>query len=128
MQSDTADNMRWSEYASPTKTSDEILSAALARIKFSDISTQEPLHAINQQAASLYSSSTSNGMRLVTIVGRSKRLAVESHTKELGQLMSEPAHHKVSSDVRKTLGEVPTAVVSAGGNFGVMVVQASITH
>jgi hypothetical protein len=62
-------------------------------------------------------------MQLVVVTGRSRRLAVENHRKELGELMVE--NGQVGAEVRKTVGDVATAFVVAGVGSGIVVLQAA---
>jgi hypothetical protein len=122
LQSDTADNVLWERYASrPAAGTGTSLAAALARVEFAELATAQPLRAVVQQvqAASLASGP---GARVLVLAGRSRRLAVESHARELKELAGA---HAVGPEVRKTLGDVASALVGAGAGAGVLVVQAA---
>lgn len=138
MQSETADNIIWARYATPPAASNSdrksihssASSSTRPQIEFKAISTPIPLHAAIQEATqSIYPTSTTNtattGLptKLVVVTGRSRRLAVENHRKELNELMSE--HEYVGAEVRKTIGDVGTAFVVAGVGSGIVVVQAA---
>jgi hypothetical protein len=60
---------------------------------------------------------------LLVVTGRSRRLAVEDHHRELKQLMEQCS---VGSEVTKTIGEVATAFVVSGCKAGVVVMQAAV--
>jgi hypothetical protein len=57
------------------------------------------------------------GQTVVVVVGRSRRMAVESHKVELREL-------KRGVDVSKTVGEVGAAIVGTDTNASVLVMQA----
>ncbi|KAF8965970.1 Sodium/hydrogen exchanger family-domain-containing protein [Flammula alnicola] len=129
LQSETADNIIWARYATqqpPTTNSDSkstrssASSSARSQIEFKTLTTPIPLHAAIQQASdAIFSSFT----KLVVVTGRSRRLAVESHRRELKELMND--HEHVGAEVRKTIGDVATAFVVAGVGSGVVVLQAA---
>jgi len=56
------------------------------------------------------------------LAGRSRRLAVENHRDELKQLVEE--HGSVGNEVKKTIGDVATALVVSGCKAGLVVIQA----
>lgn len=133
MQSSTADDLYWSSYANPSDnvagpSSPKIaksLTTALSRISFSEEESAVPLHALVKNASTLSSNSKE---ALLVVAGRSKRLGPDTHSRELDGLMQNPEYRSVSSDVRKTLGEVSTALVSSGGSWGLLVIQAAIDY
>jgi len=57
------------------------------------------------------------------MVGRSRRLAVEDHTTELREVV----HNRkpIGGEVRRTIGDVGTALVVSGVKAGVVVLQAA---
>lgn len=57
------------------------------------------------------------------MLGRSRRLAVESHQLELKELMDVTAG--IGGEVKKTIGDVATALVVSGCNVGLVVMQAA---
>ncbi|PPQ69428.1 hypothetical protein CVT24_001477 [Panaeolus cyanescens] len=128
MQSDTADNVAWAKHATPkavhsdTKSTHSSSSSAStgSSIEFKTVSTPIPLHAAIQEASEAVLATRS---KLIVVTGRSRRLAVENHRKELKQLMEE--HEHVSTEVRKTIGDVATAFVVAGVGSGIVVLQAA---
>ena len=127
MQSETADSIVWSRYASreARQAQDARLSSALARIDFQEVRTPLPLHTIIQHANRIFDTAAVERTRLLIIAGRSRRLAVENHHAELKELMQE--HGAVGSEVKKTVGDVATAFVVSGCNAGLIVMQASNT-
>jgi len=116
--SDTADDLIWGRYTS--KVTDTTLRQAVGRIKFSEEHTDRPLHFVQTFTAGLRSG------RSLIVLGRSRRMATDSHTAELKSLLSEN-HTSIGSEATKTLGEVGTAVMSGGAGEGVLVVQARVT-
>ncbi|KDR83202.1 hypothetical protein GALMADRAFT_239040 [Galerina marginata CBS 339.88] len=126
LQSETADNIIWARYAPPPPSSDSksthssTSSSSRPQIEFKTLPTPIPLHAAIQEASDAILATKT---KLVVVTGRSRRLAVENHRKELKELMDE--HEKVGSEVRKTIGDVATAFVVAGVGSGVVVLQAS---
>ena len=81
-----------------------------------------PLHRMLELAAD-EASRTSRS--LLVVVGRSRRMALESHKRELNQLVSE---HNASlrSNIAKTFGDIASAFVVAGGNVNLIVMQATL--
>lgn len=64
--------------------------------------------------------------RVLVVVGRSRRLAVENHAGELKTLTDE--YGSVGSEVRKTMGDVASAFVVGSAGSGLVVVQAAEIH
>jgi hypothetical protein len=118
MISDSADNIEWAKYTSP---SDELPSPiskeALSRMSFTTKATPLPLHAMIADV----NRHTEKGLLIVT--GRSRRLAVDSHKQELKQLI--PEYRSVDQDVTKTIGEIATAFLASSNNTGMIIIQAS---
>jgi hypothetical protein len=52
-------------------------------------------------------------------------MAIESHRRELNQLVSERSA-SLGSDVAKTFGDVASAFVVAGGGVSLVVIQATL--
>ncbi|KAI5996532.1 Sodium/hydrogen exchanger family-domain-containing protein [Pisolithus orientalis] len=122
MQSETADSVTWNKYASFNPDSDipSLLRAALSRIHFSELSTPTPLRAAIQRAAIIKQTHT----RLLIVAGRSKRLAVESHHQELKATFEE--YGASGEVVRKTIGDVASAMVVSSSASALVVLQAAI--
>jgi hypothetical protein len=119
LQSETADGVTWAKYAtrpSPTATDDPTLNEALSRVTFEELASPTPLHTALHHARTLKH-------RPIVVIGRSRRLAVEDHHAELRMLEGE--HSAVRADVRKTVGDIGTAFVSAGFDANLLVMQAS---
>ncbi|KAG6827512.1 hypothetical protein H0H92_011484, partial [Tricholoma furcatifolium] len=89
MQSDTADNITWARYASPTAetASSPTLGPALSRIEFKELGTPTLLRTGIHEA--LDARARAPGARLLVVAGRGRRMAVESHKRELREVMAE---------------------------------------
>ena len=124
LQSDTADTIAWSKYATPphhtTNPDNPVLQHAIARIHFSDAQTSVPLHAALRHAHTLRETSP----RLLVVAGRSRRLANDHH----GEMMRVLETYRPGvglEGMRKTIGDVGTAMVVGGSASAVVVVQAA---
>lgn len=116
LESNLADNIAWLHYASPDANTPPL--EALSRIKFTTVSTSKPLHHIARMVESY------DGKRLLVVVGRARRLAVESHQKELREMIIQPG--QVWREARKTVGDVAAGVLAgAKSRAAVVVVQAA---
>lgn len=102
--SDTLDDMIW------TRCSTELDSSS---ITFKTTSTPTPLHSIVSLAQSLGSK-----RRLISIVGRGKRLAVESHREEIKEFGG-------SGEIGKTAGNVAAALFASSLKGPVVVLQSA---
>ncbi|TBU30002.1 Sodium/hydrogen exchanger family-domain-containing protein [Dichomitus squalens] len=121
LQSETADNIAWARY---TRPSDPSLAPALSRMKFVEVSTPNPLHYIIENALKMSETAVEEHSRLLVLAGRSRRLAVENHHAELKTIMEE--HGGVGSEVKRTVGDVTTALVVSGCQANVIVFQAAL--
>ncbi|KAJ6498343.1 Sodium/hydrogen exchanger family-domain-containing protein [Mycena vulgaris] len=126
MQSETADNVAWAKYAPPlssdrTSTS----SSAPSSIEFRELASPVPLHAAINEVAVYYETIAAQrrAPRVLVVVGRSRRMAVENHAGELKELSD--TYGSVGVEVRKTMGDVASAFVIAGAGSGLVVVQAA---
>ncbi|KAJ7255500.1 Sodium/hydrogen exchanger family-domain-containing protein [Mycena haematopus] len=128
MQSETADNVAWAKYASPGAIERASMVSAASRIEFHERATPIPLHAAVNEVK-LYeetASAEARPARVLVVVGRSRRLAVENHAGELKELSNE--YGSVGTEVRKTLGDVASAFVVASAGSGLVVVQTAEVH
>jgi hypothetical protein len=127
MESETADNIAWEEYSSPAADSSASLTSARSRVKFTHLSSSVPLHAIVELVANEEERYMRRRRRLLVLTGRGRRMAVESHHSELKQMIIERGSHPYfgSSDSRKTVGDVATALIISENSAGVLVVQAA---
>ena len=127
MQSETADNVIWKRYAAPDgmESFDSIASAALPRIEWQEVSTPNPLRAVVDHANALEERTAERRSRLLVVAGRSRRLAVENHHAELKTITEE--YGGVGGEVKRTVGDVTTALVVSGCQANVIVFQAALT-
>ncbi|KAJ3818919.1 Sodium/hydrogen exchanger family-domain-containing protein [Lentinula raphanica] len=137
MQSETADHLAWARFANvPEPASSSSTSGfasgtlpsrgALSRMHLQDFSSPLPLHGVIAEANRLRSTTTPGKTNKVLVVtGRSRRLAVENHAKELKRLMEEQHAHGIGGDVRKTIGDVASSIVISGCAQEILVVQAA---
>ncbi|KAJ7917502.1 Sodium/hydrogen exchanger family-domain-containing protein [Mycena leptocephala] len=128
LQSETADNVTWAKYASPAGADGASTSSAALRIEFRELATPVPLHAAIHQVKLHEETMVTEARpaRVVVVVGRSRRLAVENHAEELKTLTDE--YGSVGSEVRKTMGDVASAFVVGSAGSGLVVVQAAEIH
>jgi hypothetical protein len=112
--SDTADDLAWAFYTSEQSHSPST-TAALGRVQFLTTRTARPLAYITQQASA--SISTAHSWRpLLVVVGRGRRSAVGAHGDELAQILSDKGQNpSQGAEIRKTVGDVATALVVDGG-------------
>ncbi|GLB34205.1 putative potassium hydrogen antiporter [Lyophyllum shimeji] len=123
--SDTADNLTWDRYASPSTAHDAETALAISRIAFSTVSSAKPLHTTVELVAKEASSqSTPAGKNMIVVVGRSRRMAVESHKAELQQVVA-GAGASIGSSVPKTLGDVGAALVASSAAASLLILQAA---
>ena len=125
LQSETADSITWGRYsrAGATEVRPTRVIDALTRIEFMELPTPTPLHAIAERADALGTRAAKDERNLVVVVGRSRRLAVEDHQKELKELVEK--HGGIANEVRKTAGDVATALVVSGCSASLVVLQAA---
>jgi hypothetical protein len=123
--SDTADNLSWDRYTLPTDSRSPALSAALSRIVFSNYGSAQPLHAVVELVSAEVSRRAATGQGVVAVVGRSRRMAVESHAAELRELNTERGS-PVGSEVIKTVGEVGATLVAVDTSASLLIMQAHV--
>nr|GAT45742.1 predicted protein [Mycena chlorophos] len=123
LQSDTADNLAWSKFADALidTSSGDNNADPQKNIEAREISSPIPLHAAIHEVNAY--AEAHRQTRVLVVVGRSRRLAVENHNAELKQLVGE--YGSVGTDVRKTMGDVASAFVTAGAGDGLVVLQAA---
>ena len=118
LQNQTADEMAWERY-----TSNSSSYQAPLNVEFTNIHSPTPLQALQTVAQTVQSQADSMG-RLLVVIGRSRRLAVESHHTELAKLIKEAGLGHLSSELRKTIGDVASALVVGGIGADMLVLQA----
>ncbi|KAI9447948.1 cation/H+ exchanger [Lactarius indigo] len=104
MQSDTADNLLWDRLTSPNSSFSPAIRTAMLELAGEASQTSRPL---------------------LVVAGRSRRMAVESHQRELHELVSE-RNTSLESEVAKTFGDVASTFVVGGSNVSLIVTQATI--
>jgi ADP-ribosylglycohydrolase len=123
--SSTADSITWDKYTTASESRGRALTAALSRITFGFESSSTPLRTVVDLSLT---TTTQNPAKTITIVlGRSRRLAVESHQVELQQILSEAGGY-TSSSVPKTLGDVGAVMVAKGIHTNLLVMQAAAAN
>ncbi|KAL1660484.1 Sodium/hydrogen exchanger family-domain-containing protein [Schizophyllum commune] len=130
LHSETADNILWEKYAGggTTKHAHDV-ATALARITFKTETDARPLHKVVElvsNEASKVKSGSGNEKAVIVVVGRSRRMAVDTHKAELQELVAERGSGMASS-VPKTIGEVGAALVAASTGANLLVLQAAST-
>jgi len=126
LQSETADTVTWGLYAEGREVEDglnEVMREALTRVEFVDMGTPKPLHAVVGRVNEIAEDMSRKRVRVLAMVGRSRRLAVEDHGLEVKEIMH--AGNSIGREVRKTIGDVGTALVVSGVQAGVVVLQAA---
>jgi hypothetical protein len=111
--------MSWEKYTSETSPD-----LAPSNIELTKLRSPLPLEAFNNIARTVYSQTVENGSsRMLIVVGRSRRLAVESHHSELAAMVKGGGHH-LSGEFRKTVGDVASAIVIGGVRADMFILQA----
>lgn len=111
--------MSWEKYTSETSPD-----LAPSNVELTSLRSPSPLEAFNNIAKTVYSQTVRNGSnRILIVVGRSRRLAVESHHAELTAMVKNGGHH-LSGEFRKTVGDVASAIVIGGVRADMFVLQA----
>jgi hypothetical protein len=92
---------------------------ALNNIVFEEQSSTTPLHHVLD-----FATTEAKTKKLLLVIGRSRRLATESHQTELKQIFTEK-NSSIGTEIRNTLGDVATAFIAGGVNANILVMQAS---
>ncbi|CAE6384601.1 unnamed protein product, partial [Rhizoctonia solani] len=126
LQSETADDLLWTQITSSSKTQSPAIQGALSRITFVEDESPTPLAGILKRCGDEHNSAAANSKALLVVVGRGRRLAAESHTDELRGIIASPhASGTIGGEVRRTIGDVATAFVSTSAKASLFVLQAS---
>ncbi|CCA70672.1 related to KHA1-Putative K+/H+ antiporter [Serendipita indica DSM 11827] len=137
LESETADNLVWDRFANRGPEAPALnpeIERALTHITFTELSTPTPLASCIEQLSEMSSTELSLGTargymkNVMAVVGRGRRLAIEDHHLELKSLLStgNASQNHVSSDARKTLGDVGAAFIVAGpSSIALLVMQAA---
>jgi hypothetical protein len=123
MQSDTADNILWDRVTSPNSSIRAEVRTATSRISFQSEAAVRPLHRMLELANS---EASQTSKPLLVVAGRSRRMAIESHKRELHRLVTDRGT-SLPSEVSNTFGDVASAFVVAGGNASLVVMQATLS-
>jgi len=125
LQSETADDVTWGLYAGGGEADGlgEVAKEALTRVEFLEMRTPRPLHAVVGRVGEIVDGMSERKTRVLVMVGRSRRLAVEDHTPELREMFQN--RKPIGGEVRRTIGDVGTALVVSGVKAGVVVLQAA---
>lgn len=121
--SDTADNILWDQYTRASAPRPANVASALSRMTFLTESTSTPLRRVTEMVKAEAAASQADSKTLIVLAGRSRRMAVESLGAELRTLTSDGS--SISSSVPKTLGDVGAALVAAGVNASLLILQAA---
>ncbi|EIW65820.1 hypothetical protein TREMEDRAFT_72538 [Tremella mesenterica DSM 1558] len=120
--SDTADNIAWSYYTSPStlSTRPSSLESILRRISFCNTKSPSPLSMTSDYAESVLASSPGPMWRPMLIVaGRGRRGAALNHSDELSRVLIERGPSPtVGAELRKTVGDVAAGLMLGGGAAG----------
>ena len=118
------DDTTWDLYAGgETNGLSEVLKEAPVRVEFLELGTPKPLHAIVRRVNDIVGGMGERKTRVMVMTGRSRRLAVEDHTAELREVLQ--TGKLVEGEVRRTIGDIGTALVVSGVRAGVVVLQAA---
>jgi len=117
--SDTADNILWERYASGSVAEAK---EAFSRITFSQEASTLPLHTVLDISTKTISQHSHS--RPIVMLGRSRRLAVETHATELARLLTE-TNTVLASDTTKCLGDLGAAFAAKNVNASLLILQAS---
>jgi len=123
LESTVQDGLVWERYAAASKADPcpPAVADALTRIEFTEVATSSPLHHITQEVHTQLGYAAEHQKRLFVVLGRSRRLAPLSHHHELKGMIDE--HGGVSNEVKRTIGDVATALVLSNCEAGLVVVQ-----
>ena len=118
----------WNRYAEASEETplSSTIREALTRITFEEVSTPFPLRASldrgNALVTAVTSEAPSTGTKaLIAVVGRGRRMAIESHERELQKILESS---NIGGDVRRTVGDVGTAFIVAS-DMSIIVLQAT---
>ncbi|KAK2465935.1 hypothetical protein APHAL10511_001576 [Amanita phalloides] len=118
MVSDTTDNLLWDKFVEKdTSNASEL--AALSSIRFVTKGSPALLHTVAEEANELLK----QDHELTIVLGRSRRMATESHAAELREIIAE-CGSSIGASVAKTLGDVGASLLVMNVNAGLLVMQA----
>ena len=128
LQSDTADNVLWSKLQGHGDGRPASVQDALSRIAFATEQSATPLGRAAELARATKAKVEGHAVpaRFIGVVGRSRRLATENHATELNALVHQQTSAAINADVRRTLGDVASALVLSDLGAGLVVLQATV--
>lgn len=95
---------------------------AHSRISFTEQATPFPLHSLIGRMEA-----EDSHKRLLVVIGRGRRLAVQSHHDELKTILAR--QHGIGGEVRKTVGDVAAGILAGYNNpVSLLVLQASVQN
>jgi hypothetical protein len=113
--SETADNIAWSYY---TSAEAGVSATVLSRITFTVQESAQPLTDAAREAEMALMTARSRLLwrSLLIVTGRGRRRAAYNHERELTSLLaSHNSNPTVGAELRKTVGDVSTGLILAGG-------------
>nr|XP_019049777.1 potassium:hydrogen antiporter [Kwoniella bestiolae CBS 10118]OCF28707.1 potassium:hydrogen antiporter [Kwoniella bestiolae CBS 10118] len=118
--SDTADNIAWTYYASPSATGrSSSIDNALSRISFFSTKSATPLSFAFRCATSTIQSSTNGGgywRPMLIVTGRGRRSSPINHSQELNKILADKGlNPSIGAELRKTVGDPATSLILGGG-------------
>ncbi|KAJ1309003.1 hypothetical protein OPQ81_004685 [Rhizoctonia solani] len=126
LQSETADNLIWNQITSSSDAHSPAIKGALSRITFIEDESSTPLAGILKRCGDEHNMAVASSKALLVVVGRGRRMAAESHTNELRDIIaSASASETIGGEVRRTVGDVATAFIATGAKASLFVLQAS---
>jgi len=116
--SDTADNLQWDKYAQKDTTDPAELDA-LSRINFVTKTSPQLLHTLAEETNNLVNA----GNDVIVVLGRSRRMAAESHAAELREVIKEYGS-SIGASLAKTLGDVGASLVVMNVHASLLITQS----
>jgi len=117
LQSDTADNLIWSQLTSTSSMAD--------RISFSTVSSATPLKETLNLLDNAIHSPRHASKTILAVLGRGKRMPAMTHATEVKELLA-TQQSSLDNEVKKTLGDVAAAVILTNTlTNNIMVLQAA---
>lgn len=125
LESVNADNLLLSRYTAANRAiQTSAIESALTRITFEELVSATPLHSLIERANNEIAASRSPKRNILLVVGRGRRMVLDSHHTELRAIVQEH-QSKVGGDVARTVGDVATAFM-IGVKASMLVMQAAL--
>ena len=129
LHSETADNILWEKYAGGgTFKHAHDVATALARITFKTETDARPLHKVVELVsaeASKVKSGSGNDKAVIVVLGRSRRMAVDTHKAELQELEQDQLNERLAGAERAPTTSLPNAPVRESRKSSV---QSTLSH